>query len=90
MTLNPTSLNFRQTLSLNPDAPPSIPDLSVVQPMLIGPITDLLTFYSDLWLTMRQDNFNRAGNHTYVKFGDPASWADGNYVVLDRTRLILI
>jgi len=87
MTLNSASLNFRQTLSLNPDVPPSIPNLSVVQPMLIGPITDMLTFYSDLWLTMRQDNFNHAGDHAYVQVGGPASWADGNYVVLGEDSI---
>jgi len=87
MTMNPASLNSRQTLSLNPDVPPSVPNLSGVQPMLIGPITDMMTFYSDLWLTMRQDNFNRAGDHAYVKVGGPASWADGNYVVLGEDSI---
>src|SRR5580704_6419977 len=40
MTMSPASLNFRQTLSLDPATPPSIPNLSVVQSFLIGPITD--------------------------------------------------
>ncbi len=87
MTLTPASLNFRQVLSLNPDVPPAVPNLSQVQPMLIGPITDMLTFYADLWLAMKQENFQHAGDHAYVKYGSPASWADGNYVVLGEDSI---
>jgi hypothetical protein len=82
MTMSPASLNFRQTLSLDPATPPSIPNLSVVQPFLIGPITDMLTFYADLWLAAKQSTLAHAGDHTYIKLGIPASWADGNYVIL--------
>ena len=84
MTLSPASLNFRQTLSLDPATPPSIPNLSQVQPFLIGPITDMLTFYADLWMAIQQSDLERAGDHAYVKVGIPASWADGNYVILGR------
>jgi hypothetical protein len=87
MTLNAASLNFHQTLSLSPDSHPSIPDLSQVQPFLIGPITDMLTFYSDLWLAMQQGTLNHAGDHAYVKFGTAASWADGNYVLLGEDSI---
>jgi hypothetical protein len=82
MTLSPASLNFRQTISLDPSTPPSIPNLSLVQPFLIGPITDLLTFYADLWMAAKQSTLAHAGDHTYIKLGIPASWADGNYVIL--------
>jgi hypothetical protein len=87
MSLSPASLNFRQTLSLDPAIQPSIPNLSQVQPFLIGPITDLLTFYSDLWLTIRQSGLAQAGDHAYVKFGGPSSWADGNYVILGEDSI---
>jgi hypothetical protein len=87
MTLNQSSLDFRQILSLDPSLPPSIPDLSKVQPYLIGPITDLLTFYSDLWLAAKQGTLNQAGDHAYVKLGIPASWADGNYVILGQDSI---
>jgi hypothetical protein len=87
MSLSPASLNFRQKLSLDPSIQPSIPDLSQVQPFLIGPITDLLTFYSDLWLAIRQSALTRAGDHAYVKFGGPSSWADGNYVILGEDSI---
>lgn len=87
MSLSPASLNFRQSLSLDPAIQPSIPDLSQVQPFLIGPITDLLTVYSDLWLAIRQSGLTRAGDHAYVKFGSPSSWADGTYVILGEDSI---
>ena len=87
MTLSPASLNFRQTLSLDPAMPPSIPNLSVVQPFLIGPITDLLTFYADLWMAAKQSTLAHPGDHTYIKLGIPASWADGNYVILGEDSI---
>lgn len=82
MTMSPASLNFRQAISLDPTTPPSIPNLSAVQPFLIGPITDLLTFYADLWMATKQSTLAHSGDHAYIKLGIPASWADGNYVVL--------
>jgi hypothetical protein len=87
MSLSPASLSFRQALSLDPAAPPAIPDLSQVQPFLIGPISDLLTFYSDLWLAIRQSDLKHAGDHAYVKFGGPSSWADGTYVILGEDSI---
>ena len=87
MTMSPASLNFRQTLSLDPATPPSIPNLSVVQPFLIGPITDLLTFYADLWMAAKQSTLAHAGDHAYIKLGGPNSWADGNYVILGEDSI---
>jgi hypothetical protein len=87
VTLPPASIQFRQMLSLDPDKTPSIPDLSVVHPMLIGPITDLLTFYADLWLATKVGKLTRAGDHLYQKVGAPASWADGNNVVLGEDSI---
>ena len=40
--LSPASTAFRERLSLDPDFRLAIPDLSKVQPALIGPITDFL------------------------------------------------
>lgn len=87
VSLPPASIQFRQMLSLDPDKTPSIPDLSVVHPMLIGPITDLLTFYADLWLATKVGRLTRAGDHLYQKVGIPASWADGNNVVLGEDSI---
>ena len=85
--LTPASLEFRQVLSLAPDTPPAVPNLSTVQPVLIGPITDLLTFYADLWLAAKTGQLTHAGDHFYQKMGGPASWADGTYVVLGEDSI---
>jgi hypothetical protein len=87
MTLSPASLNFRQTLSLDPANPPSIPNLSQAQPFLIGPITDMLTFYADLWMAAKQSTLAKAGDHAYVKFGVPSSWADGTNTILGEDSI---
>jgi hypothetical protein len=85
--LTPASEQFRETLSLAPDYSLSILDLSQVQPVLIGPITDLLAFYSDVQLAMRQKSLLQAGDHVYLKHGIHNSWADGTYVVLGQDAI---
>lgn len=85
--LPPASVQFRQVLSLDPEKVPSVSNLAQVHPMLIGPITDMLTFYVDLWLAIRLGQLNRAGDHAYQKRGKPASWADGTYVVLGQDSI---
>jgi len=85
--LPPASGNFRQQVSLDPDRSPTVPDLSKVSPMLIGPITDLLTFYSDLWLAMRTGSLVHAGDHFYHRYGTPASWADGAHVLVGQDSI---
>lgn len=78
VALSPAATNFRQVLSL--DTFMGVPNLSQVIPLL-GPITDLLTFYSDLLLASHQGSLLKAGDHFYFKHGTPNSWADGNYVL---------
>jgi len=86
VTLSPVAQDFRQRLSLDPAANPSVPDLSDVIP-LIGPITDSLTFYSDLWLANKLNQLHRVGDHFYFPHGTPNSWADGNYVLLGQDAI---
>jgi hypothetical protein len=86
-TLSPATLNFRQIVSLAPETPPSFPNLSQVDPRIIGPITDWMTFYADLWLANRLNKLNHVGDHFYFKRGTPNSWADGNYVVLGEDSI---
>jgi len=69
--------DFRQLLSLDPAVSPTLPDFSHVNSMLIGPSADLLTFYADLWLAIKQGTLVHSGDHAYVKHGTPNSWADG-------------
>jgi hypothetical protein len=80
-TLSPAMADFRQSLSLDPKAMPSMPDLSKVDPSLIGPITDMMTFYVDLWLPAMMGVVKKPGDHYYFKMGQPNSWADGTHVL---------
>ncbi len=87
MTLSPASLAFRQTLSLAPvNAYLTVPDLRQVQPSLIGPITDLLTFYSDLFLANTL-KLSPANPHVYFEHGKPNSWADGTRVIIGQDSI---
>lgn len=79
--------SFRQILSLDPEVSPSLPDFSRVNPMLIGPCADLLTFYADLWLAIKQGTLAHAGDHVYVKNGTPNSWADGTNTLLGQDSI---
>jgi hypothetical protein len=85
ITLSPASLAFRQTLSLTADKYLTVPDLSKVQPQLIGPITDLLTFYADLHLAGQK--LDHVGQHFRFPHGTPNSWADGQRVVLGQDAI---
>jgi hypothetical protein len=85
--LSPASQELRESLSLTPGYPFTIPDLSKPQPILIGPITDLLTFYADAMLTMQQKDLVHAGDHVYVKNGTPNSWADGFRVIFGQDTI---
>lgn len=83
-TLTPTSLAMRQTVSLDdPVTYMKIPNLANVQPFLIGPITDTLTFYSDLLLAIRA-KLTRPGQTAYVSRTTPNSWADGHRVLIGQ------
>jgi len=81
------SKTFREELSLDPKANPRFPDLSRVSPMLIGPITDLLTFYVDLTLPIRVSGLKHRGDHFQIPYGRPSSWADGSYVTLGEDSI---
>ena len=81
ITLAPGSADFRQPISLDTSRNPSGPNLSHVDPRLVGPITDLMTFYVDLWLANKIGIFQHAGDHFYVPNPQPSSWADGTRVL---------
>ena len=85
--LSPASQELRESVSLAPGYPFTIPDLRKPQPILIGPITDLLAFYADTMLTMQQKDLVHAGDHVYVKNGTPNSWADGFRVILGQDAI---
>lgn len=87
VSLPPASAEFRQVLSLDPRKLPGVPKLAGVHPILIGPITDLLTFYADVWLAAQVGNLRKVGDHKYQTYGTPSSWADGNRVVLGEDSI---
>ena len=82
--LSAASRAFREPLSLAQGAKLSLPDLSSVQAALLDPISDLLAFYADLKIAMNQHTLTRAGDHAYVAYGAPISWADGKHVILGQ------
>ena len=84
--LSAASRAFREPLSLAQGAKLSIPPLGKVQEGLIGPIADLLTFYADVKIAMNQ-KLGRVGDHAYVKYGAPNSWADGTHVVIGEDSI---
>ena len=86
LTFSPSSLGFRQSLSLQSKTYLAIPDLSQVQPFLIGPITDMLTFYSDLFLA-KQLKLTQVGQQSYFQYGKPSSWADGKHVLIGQDSI---
>jgi hypothetical protein len=87
VALSPASLGFRQQVSLDPNRNPAIPNLSQVDTRLIGPITDFMTFYADLWLAEKTGQLTHAGDHFLFKHGKPNSWADGTYVLIGEDAL---
>ena len=85
--LPPTSREFRQLLSLSPDYTPSLPDFSRIHPRLVGPTADLMTFYSDVWLAMRQPGLRRGGDRAVVNDGQASSWADGTRILIGENAI---
>jgi hypothetical protein len=87
VTLPATSMDFRQRVTLDPAGRSILPDLRLVDPRLVGPMTDFMTFYVDLWLAVKTGKLTRAGDHFYVKRSTPASWADEKYVFIGESSI---
>jgi hypothetical protein len=87
VSLRPEMAEFRQRLSLDPANMPSGPDLSKVEPRMVGPITDLMTFYVDLWLLNRIGILRHPGDHFHVPNPQPSSWADGTDVLVGKDHI---
>ena len=85
--LTDASRDFRQIATLSGDVPFTMPNLSRIQPGLIGPVTDLLTFYADLFLASHVGNVREPG-HRFV-FPSPSinSWADGTQVLIGQGEI---
>jgi len=87
ITLSPATLNFRQRVTLDPKGRPAFPNLSQADPRLIGPLTDFMTFYVDLWLAVKTGALTHPGDHFYFKKGTPNSWADGTDVLVGHDSI---
>jgi len=87
VSLSPASVDFRQQVTLDPNHTLVFPNLSGIDPRLIGPTTDFMTFYADLWLAVKTGKLADAGDHFYVKRGTPNSWADGNNVLIGEDSI---
>jgi len=87
VVLSPESAEFRQQLSLDPDFHLTAPNLNHVEPKLIGPITDLMNFYADLWLAVKTGRLVHSGDHFYYKYGRPSSWADRTSVLIGESAI---
>jgi hypothetical protein len=80
----PASLAPLQTVSLDdPVSYMKVPNLAGIQPIFIGPITDTLTFYSDLLLAIKA-KLAYEGKKDYVSRSTPNSWADGERILLGQ------
>ena len=88
VTLAPSMGEYRQKLTLDPEEIPSAPNLTNVDPKLIGPITDTMNFYADLWLANKLGVLKKAGDHFYFRNPmPPASWADGTRVLVGEDAI---
>ncbi|HZT55078.1 MAG TPA: hypothetical protein VFA35_02560, partial [Burkholderiaceae bacterium] len=76
-----------QELSLAPDYRWSMPGIAHLDPALIGPVLDLMTFYVDLWLAMKTGKLARVGDRFVVPRSAPNSWADGRRVLLGEDAI---
>ena len=61
--------------------------LSRVQPGLIGPVTDLLTFYSDLFLAIHGGTLRAPGDRFLFPSPTVSSWADGVRVMIGESEV---
>lgn len=82
----PVAPDFRQVLSLDLGSRPQVPDLQRAGAALVGPTLDLFTFYVDLEMAIRH-GLNHVGDHVYVKFGRPSSWAAGQDQILGESSV---
>ena len=85
--LTPMSERFRQAMTLHGDSPFVFPDLSLLQPGLIGPVTDLLTLYADLFLAMHAGQLRTPGDRFVVQRDAVNTWADGTVVLIGEDSI---
>ncbi len=78
---------FRERLSLDPNQSVTPPAPGTIDPKLLGPALDLMTFYVDLWLANKSGQLTHVGDHYSFKYGAPSSWANGSQVILGQSAI---
>lgn len=86
-TLAPSMAGYSQHLSLDPNVFPGAPNLNGVDPKMIGPVTDLMTFYVDYWLAAKFNQLLKPGDHFYFANPTVPSWADGQRVIVGEDAI---
>lgn len=86
-TLVASMAGYRQRLSLDPNVFPGTPNLNGVDPKMIGPVTDLMTFYVDYWLAAKFNQLRKPGDHFYFTNPTVPSWADGQRVIVGEDAI---
>ncbi len=74
--------SYNQRLSLDPVQFPGAPNLQGVDPKMVGPVTDMMTFYVDYWLAAKFNRLVKPGDHFYFSNPTIPSWADGQRVLV--------
>jgi len=87
VTLQPATAQSRELLSLDPGWMPSGPDLTKAERQMVGPITDLFTFYVDLWLVNKIGALRQPGDHFHVPNPQVGSWGDGTHVLIGKDHI---
>ena len=86
-TLSAGMAGYSQRLSLDPDQFPGAPNLTGVDPKMVGPVTDLMTFYVDYWLAAKFNQLQKPGDHFYFVNPSVPSWADGQRVLVGEDAI---
>lgn len=84
--LSPAAEAFRLEVTLDGGQPFVMPDLSKA-PGLVGPVLDLLSFYSDQFLAIHQSSLRQRGDRVVVPIDLVPSWADGVNVILGEDHV---
>jgi hypothetical protein len=78
--LSPAAQAIRVAVTLEGGVPFVLPNFTGARG-LVGPVTDSLTFYSDLFVAMHGGTLNKAGDHLRVPIPMAPSWAGGLVII---------
>jgi hypothetical protein len=83
--------DLRQAITLDgasgPFSPADVAAGIAKAPRLVGPFTDLLTFYADLYLAMHAGALRQTGDRFHYENSTLGSWADGRNVLVGEDHI---